>query len=436
MCQDMLMSDCTPWINMCKAIGDSKAGLFCLPLSQRPDTTTTSTSTSTSTSSASKEPCIADSTAASCASYQYPDALASADLAALCASMPDMSGCSLGEACKAGKLAGAPCKPFSLLGSICATDMPTMRACANYAALCSKSGSTVQQCTSQAPMARLPRSEATRKAVLSACSDHTMPSCSKCSSLTACPDPLLAYSDVCREHPTMSQCATYQTWCSAASVDASYFCDAGSADLLPPMQMYFHQRLDDIVLFRSWIPRSGGAYAGTIIAIIAFGMLSSFLKSARGRLDSRWVHDSLCKANAAAAAAAAQSCCGSSDGSEGEDLHWIRRTFRKHPWSQNSIRALLTGITLTLDYFNMLIVMTFNVGLFIAVVCGYVLGTLFFSHLVVPTKKVVDDTGAAFIKALDESADKGVEGKGVSSATLQHKAAQETVLANSHCECC
>jgi copper transporter 1 len=314
--------------------------------------------------------------------------------------------------------------------------MPTMRGCANYTALCSKAGSLVQQCTSQGPMARLPKSEATRQAVLSACSDHTMPSCSKCSSLKACPDPLLAYADVCREHPTMAQCASYQNWCNAAGVDASYYCDAGSLDLLPPMQMYFHQRIDDIVLFRSWIPRSGGAYAGTIIAILIFGMVSSFLKSVRGRLDSRWVHDSLCKANAAAAAAA-QSCCGGSDASEEEDLHWIRRTFRRHPWSQNSIRALLTGITLTLDYANMLIVMTFNVGLFFAVVAGYVLGTLFFSHMIVPAKKVVDTTGgAAYVashKSLDDSAEKG---KAVSAATLQHKAAQETVLANSHCECC
>ena len=40
-----------------------------------------------------------------------------------------------------------------------------------------------------------------------------------------------------------------------------------------------------------------------------------------------------------------------------------------------------TGLSITLDYFNMLVVMTFNIGLFVAVVCGYVLGNLLFSHV-------------------------------------------------------
>jgi hypothetical protein len=116
-----------------------------------------------------------------------------------------------------------------------------MKGCANYTALC-KAGSKVAQCSSQAPAARLPLSGATRQSVLAACGDHTMPSCSKCSSLTACPDPLEAYADVCREHPTMAQCSAYHTWCSSSAGAFAHYCDAGGEELLPAMKMYFHQR--------------------------------------------------------------------------------------------------------------------------------------------------------------------------------------------------
>lgn len=39
------------------------------------------------------------------------------------------------------------------------------------------------------------------------------------------------------------------------------------------------------------------------------------------------------------------------------------------------------GISLTLDYFMMLIAMTFNIGFFCAVIGGYVLGSMVFGHV-------------------------------------------------------
>jgi hypothetical protein len=151
------------------------------------------------------------------------------------------------------------------------------------------------------------------------------------------------------------------------------------------------------------------------------------------------VHDSLCKANAAALAAA-HSCCDSSDSSEQEDLRWLRRTFRRHPWAQNGIRALLTGVTLTLDYFNMLVAMSFNVGFFVAVVGGYMLGTLLFSHMIVPPRKVVDLGAWPKLDALDSEAQQPGKAKAAAAAAeaavIEHKAAQEAIVANSHCEAC
>ena len=46
---------------------------------------------------------------------------------------------------------------------------------------------------------------------------------------------------------------------------------------------------------------------------------------------------------------------------------------------QNLTKALLSSVSTTLDFFNMLVCMTYNIGLFAGVVCGYVLGTFMFS---------------------------------------------------------
>eukprot|EP00201_Polytomella_parva_P001355 CAMPEP_0175084460 /NCGR_PEP_ID=MMETSP0052_2-20121109/28073_1 /TAXON_ID=51329 ORGANISM="Polytomella parva, Strain SAG 63-3" /NCGR_SAMPLE_ID=MMETSP0052_2 /ASSEMBLY_ACC=CAM_ASM_000194 /LENGTH=225 /DNA_ID=CAMNT_0016356269 /DNA_START=72 /DNA_END=747 /DNA_ORIENTATION=- len=48
---------------------------------------------------------------------------------------------------------------------------------------------------------------------------------------------------------------------------------------------------------------------------------------------------------------------------------------------ENCVKAVLMGMAMTLDYFNMLIAMTFNVGLFIAVIAGYVMASLMFGHV-------------------------------------------------------
>jgi hypothetical protein len=59
-------------------------------------------------------------------------------------------------------------------------------------------------------------------------------------------------------------------------------------------------------------------------------------------------------------------------------LWWLPR--RQQVW-HNLVKAVLVGISITLDYWNMLVAMTFNVGLFVAVVMGYVLGMTLFSHV-------------------------------------------------------
>lgn len=64
---------------------------------------------------------------------------------------------------------------------------------------------------------------------------------------------------------------------------------------------------------------------------------------------------------------------------DGSGVFWFLCSWRT--FSQNLLLAFLLGLALTLDYFNMLVVMTYNVGLFVAVVMGYVIGSLMFMHV-------------------------------------------------------
>jgi solute carrier family 31 (copper transporter), member 1 len=54
--------------------------------------------------------------------------------------------------------------------------------------------------------------------------------------------------------------------------------------------------------------------------------------------------------------------------------------FSKPQFKRNAIRSLFTGIIVFLDYMLMLIVMTFNIGIILAVVFGFMVGTLFLGH--------------------------------------------------------
>jgi len=51
------------------------------------------------------------------------------------------------------------------------------------------------------------------------------------------------------------------------------------------------------------------------------------------------------------------------------------------PYPRNAIKAAMTALQMTVDYALMLAAMTFNTGVFFAVVLGYAMGTLLFAHI-------------------------------------------------------
>ena len=52
-----------------------------------------------------------------------------------------------------------------------------------------------------------------------------------------------------------------------------------------------------------------------------------------------------------------------------------------NPYPKNAVKALIVGMQITVDYALMLAAMTFNTGVFFAVVLGFSMGTFLFSHL-------------------------------------------------------
>jgi len=298
-----------------------------------------------------------------CAGARYPPERAEADAERLCRSMPDMSGCSLRRMCAAAGGGGggngggsAPpaassrgppspaCEPFALLAALC-TEMPTMLGCRAYGALCGAgtrsepvSAEPVPQCREMPPPPALVPSGEARRLVLEACSEMPMAGCALCAppgpgvgSADSCPDPLRALAGVCREMGGMRQCRAFDDMCGAVVPAAATgapapagaparaadggggdgaardplaeLCGRGRDDP-PPMTMYFHARLAEVLLWRGWVTRTPAAYAGAVFALLAFGVASVALKTARGRFEAQWIHDSLCSRSPARRAAA------------------------------------------------------------------------------------------------------------------------------------
>ncbi|KAJ9511054.1 hypothetical protein QJQ45_002856 [Haematococcus lacustris] len=333
------------------------------PMTMSPGMSMTPSPTSPEASPAEAS-CLSSPSLPSCATYTYPAANVSADIAKLCGAMPDMPGCSIQAACKAGTVpvSSSACVPFTLLATLC-TDMPGMNGCGPWKALCLPAASQVQQCRTYPPIPSAPSWAASRQAVFSACGEMGMPQCEQCRQ-ASCPDPLAALAGMCIDMPTMSQCSVYASWCVAANTDGSlgmYCKGAQPGDVgLPSMLMYFHERIRELVLWRTWVPNTQGQYAGTIICIMCFGVVSMGLKTWVTLLNMDWKVRWL---------------------ATGMPLskHWLLPS--KQQLGHACIKAVIMGVSITLDYFNMLIAMTFNVGMFCAVVLGYVLGVFFFSHI-------------------------------------------------------
>eukprot|EP01112_Ceratiomyxa_fruticulosa_P000161 TRINITY_DN1017_c0_g1_i3.p1 TRINITY_DN1017_c0_g1~~TRINITY_DN1017_c0_g1_i3.p1 ORF type:complete len:299 (-),score=36.25 TRINITY_DN1017_c0_g1_i3:138-1034(-) len=285
----------------------------------------------------------------------------------MCEMMENMPGCSVSNLCSEQKnLANDRfCIPFSIYKDLC-EDMP-MKNCSAYFSMC-QNGSSVIQCSTQA--LALPSSMDISSLITDMCNDMYMEECVQCIKqekgtrmMLDC-DMLTVYSNLCLSMPAMSQCQAWKTMCTQIP-DWPLCSNKGSERPVPAMKMYFHLGIFDYVLFQSWVPRNNLAYTGTFLVIVLAQIFHDFLKSLRKKAENHWKQQS--------------------NSIQLRDTDSQSFSFMEAPPFNLRVdfpRAVLHSVEVTFGFLIMLVAMTFNVGLFFAIIVGSFIGTLIFGRFI------------------------------------------------------
>lgn len=153
-------------------------------------------------------PCYSDPSNPDCAAFTRSDEDWQMDIEALCEAMPFMVGCTLAEQCMNGTATGEYCEASSLAGTLCA-DMPKMKGCEAWSALCSANGTVVEQCASPGPIPGAVTTFSAKAGIESLCSYHCMDGCPACEqgkTWNTCTEPLLVLARMCYEMGDMPEC--------------------------------------------------------------------------------------------------------------------------------------------------------------------------------------------------------------------------------------
>ena len=274
-----------------------------------------------------------------------------------------MPGCSLISEC-VGKDTNY-CSPFSILGSIC-KDMKGMSACKPYVGLCEE-GSVVKQCKSQPPLSLLRSGKVYKSLVKDICSEMNMNGCEQCDGKPC--DSFKVYNKLCAAMPGMSQCDDYLNLCSRYK-DFS-FCpnDSGlSPGLGPTMKMYFHFGYSDYILFYDWVPNTFFTFMISCFGCVLLGVGYEFLLYQNVILEQRW-------------SGVQQRGQDEISSASSTDPLLVAKPF---PASGKIklYRGLMRMVTVTGAYACMLIVMSYNIGLFVSIVTGLGIGAYFWGETI------------------------------------------------------
>ena len=288
----------------------------------------------------------------------------------LCTQMKGMPGCSLRAACKTDRT-----KPYcheNIIYAIMCQDMPMMKACQPF-----------QQCTNVGRCDLVPKTVNTTQQIFSICNEMSMEGCNKCavkeSSIYAECDLVQTYSDLCLAMPKMSQCNLYDQMCNTTK-DLPY-CKSLNSDSnqIPKMQMFFHSAVSDYILFENWVPRTTGQYVLAWVLVFLSAVFYEALQVYAQILELHWVDTSKESEPILSTAfgdlpekhrstMGVQNICGISSGIQG-----VKQSF---------FRSLLRVVSTMVGYVLMLIAMTFNIGLFFAIIAGFGTGTFVFVPII------------------------------------------------------
>jgi len=269
--------------------------------------------------------------------------------------MINMPACAVNTICQNKSYAThIYCKTFSILKEGC-IDM-SLVACNDYMCMCAQNATVVQQCNTD--ILPLPTSAETLGFIDTICTSMPMSDCDRCPiprSLANC-ELLPVYSDLCKTVPDMDECIKWNEIC--ALVPSWPLCPEGGCDRAI-MGMYFHFGVFDFVLFEEWLPCTTPAFIGTWIIIFALSILYELLKVFRSRCENNWqgkTQDSI-----------------NNEKTEKAKLLPKPLSFRL---GVDLPRAILHTLEVALGLLLMLVAMTFNVALFLAICLGAFAGSV------------------------------------------------------------
>jgi copper transporter 1 len=212
-------------------------------------------------------------------------------------------------------------------------------------------------------------------------------------------DLLTVYSSLCYSMPTMPECNSYNSLCPYIPNFPICNPTSGNNSVLPPqMKMFFHFGVVDYVLFETWIPRTSLEYAGTFLAVVLMTVFLDALRFLKFFLETKWTPEPtphtdkrtkgqdeaplLMKEEEAATddtiKTEKKACCKHGGEATAKNNNKSLRT----SIIRSLIRAVLQSIEVGWGLIIMLIAMTYNVGLFFAVMLGAFIGSLIFAPFI------------------------------------------------------
>lgn len=239
-----------------------------------------------------------------------------------------------------------------------------MRGCSDFNALCSSNSSVLQCYDAIAIASRVPTTVEARDGIWSICQEMDMEGCDKCpkkpgKSFPDC-DILTTYSELCWDMPEMSQCSEFgwKAMCRGHEFARTSLCgdgDTGDQVRGPAMKMFFHFGITEYILFRNWVPRTGLQYASTLALVFLASLIFQLADISASNAMLTYLRPGIALAD--------------------EDTPLPAPSGRA-----NLVRAAMVAFMKLYGFALMLLVMSFNVGIILAVVLGMGVGEYFFGY--------------------------------------------------------
>jgi len=238
--------------------------------------------------------------------------------------------------------------------------MMNMAGCEDYKKLCGVNGTVVADC--KIKIIPLPSESQLNSDITGICNDMDMVACSQCRNSNGKPKScnlLDVYSDLCMVMPSMYQCGIWNQFCTI--IPEWSICDAANNNV-PRMEMFFHVGIADYILFQSWVPKNEWQYALSWLAIFFLATLGEGFKVFKTNVEDGLKGNAL-KVN------------------EETHLHSKHHHKSKPNWKFETelLKSLMRLLDVFIHYILMLVAMTFNVGLFLAVIFGIGVGSFAWS---------------------------------------------------------